>query len=296
MRVTELMIFQSTLNHTEGSRENLAKAQAEVSSGIRVQHPGDDPVAAALSVGHTVDKARFASVGQVAQRAVDELNVVDDVLGTVGTLASKAVALATQFGNDSYNAEDRASAALEIDGIFSQVIGLLNSRYDGKYVFAGFNDRTTPFDGSGVYHGDDGVRQVEIAPGLYQDASLNANVIVKGAGGGVDFLQTLTDLSTMLRSNNGDGIRGQLDHLNTSVTQIAVGRTQAGMAQNSFQSAVTTSRVAVSDEKVRIGRLLDADIIDASMRLSSAQYALNATLTAAARTMNLSLVDKLPNG
>jgi len=71
MRVTENMIFQTTIAQTERSRETLEQAQSEVSSGTRVQHPGDDPVAAALSVGHTVDKARFTAVGQDAQRAAE---------------------------------------------------------------------------------------------------------------------------------------------------------------------------------------------------------------------------------
>jgi flagellin-like hook-associated protein FlgL len=46
----------------------LSVAQNEVASGTRVQHPGDDPVAAALSIGHTVDKARFTAVGQTRPR------------------------------------------------------------------------------------------------------------------------------------------------------------------------------------------------------------------------------------
>jgi hypothetical protein len=38
---------------------------------------------------------------------------------------------------------------------------------------------------------------------------------------------------------------------------------------------------------------VDADTIDAETRLSSAQYALDATLTAISKTMKMSLVDKL---
>ena len=295
MRVTEKMIFQSTIAHMEAARGNLAQAQNEVSSGIRVQHPADDPVAAALSVGHTVDRARYLAVANAAQRAADELGVADTALGTIGNVANRALSVATQFGNDSYNAEDRASAAVEVDGLYDQVIGLLNSQYDGRYIFAGYNDKTAPFDGAGDYHGDDGVRTVEISPGLYQSASLNANVIVKGSGGGVDMLQALKDLAAALRNNDGEGIRAKVGDFNTVITQVTVGRTQAGMAQNAFQAAVTTANAAASDERVKLGKLLDADILDAATRLASAQYALSATLAAAAKTMSLSLVDKLPN-
>jgi flagellar hook-associated protein 3 FlgL len=158
----------------------------------------------------------------------------------------------------------------------------------------GFKDNTPPFDGAGAYVGDSNVRTVEVAPGLYQAASLDANVIVKGTNGGVDLLQTMTDLSKALQANDGTGIRAAIDKLNASINQLAAGRAEAGMAQDAFQTAVTTAQTAASDETVKIGKLLDADILDASTRLASAQYALNATLTAAAKTLGMSLADKLP--
>ena len=293
MRVTEKMIFENSIAQTGRSRENLSKAQTEVASGTRVQHPGDDPVAAAISIGHTVDKARFAAIGQAAQWAADELNAADTALDGITTVANRAQVIATQFGNDTYTATDRATAAVEIDGLFKEAVSLLNTTYGGRYIFGGFKDNTPPFDGNGNFVGDGNVRSVEVAPGLYQEASLNANAIVKGSSGGVDLLQTMTELSVALRSNDGLGIRMALDGLNASIAQLAAGRTQAGMAQDAFQNAVSTAQTAAADETIKIGKLLDADIIDASTRLASAQYALNATLSAAAKTLTMSLADKL---
>jgi len=207
--------------------------------------------------------------------------------------ANRAQVIATQFGNDTYSATDRATAAFEVDGLFKQAVNLLNTTFGGRFIFGGFADNTPPFDGNGTYLGDSNVRTVEVAPGLYQTASMDANSIVKGAGGGVDLLQTMTDLSAALRANDGPGIRAGLDQLNSSINQLAAGRTQAGMGQDAFLTAVTTAQTAASDETIKIGRLLDADILDASARLASAQFALNATLSAAAKTLGMSLADKL---
>ena len=294
MRVTEKMIFESSIAQTGRARESLDQAQSEVASGTRVQHPGDDPVAAALSIGHTVDKARFTAVGDSAQKAVDELNAADNALSGITTVADRAQVIATQFGNDSYSDSDRTSASAEVDGLFTEALSLLNTTYGGRYIFGGYKDDAAPFDSTGTYLGDDNTRTVEVAPGLFQPASLDANTIVKGANGGVDLLQTLSDLSKSLKANDGAGVRTGLNNVNTVVNQLAAGRTQAGMAQDAFQTAVTTAQTAVSDETVKIGKLLDADVIDASTRLASAQYALNATLTASAKTLSMSLADKLP--
>jgi flagellar hook-associated protein 3 FlgL len=293
MRVTEKMIFESTITQTGRSRENLANAQEEVASGSRVRHPGDDPVAASLAVGHTVDKARYNAVAETAQRAADELNAADIALEGISTVANRALQIATQFGNDTYSPMDRATAAVEVDGLYSQGLSLLNTTFGGRYIFGGFQDKQPPFAGGGAYMGDDNIRQVEIAPGLYQDASVNANEIVKGSNGGVDLLQTIQDLSAALSGNDGPGIRRGLDRLNICIEQLAAGRTKTGMAQDAFMSAVSTAQAATADETVKIGSLLDADILDASTRLAAAQYALNATLTATARTLQMSLADKL---
>jgi flagellar hook-associated protein 3 FlgL len=293
MRVTEKMIFENSIAQTGRSRQNLSLAQNEVASGMRVQHPGDDPVAAGLSVGHAVDKARFTAVGQAAQWAADELNAADTALDGITTIANRAQIIATQFGNDTYTATDRATASVEVDGLFKEAVSLLNTTYAGRYIFGGFKDNAPPFDQTGAFLGDANVRMVEVAPGLYQSASLNADAIVNGANGGVSLLKTMSDLSSALKSNDGAAVRDGIGQLNDTIKQLAAGRTQAGMAQDAFQNAVSTAQTAASDETVKIGKLLDADVIDASTRLASAQYALNATLMAAAKTLSMSLVDKL---
>jgi flagellar hook-associated protein 3 FlgL len=240
-----------------------------------------------------VDKARFSAVSKNAQQAADELNAADTALEGIGTAASRVLQLATQYGNDSYGATDRASGALAIDGILQQTVGLLNTTYAGRYIFGGSQDGSAPFDATGNYLGDSVMRSVEVSPGLYQTSSLDANTIVKGGSTGVDFLKILSDLSTALANNDGAAIRATVGNINTAIDQINVGRTQAGMGVDAFESAVSTADTAASNETVTIGKLMDADVIDATTRLNSAQYALNATLTAAAKTMSMSLVDKL---
>jgi flagellar hook-associated protein 3 FlgL len=293
MRVTEKMIFESSMTQTGRSRENLATAQEEIASGTRVRHPGDDPVAASLAIRHMVDKTRQAAVGKTAQLAADELNAADTALDGVTTVANRALQIAVQFGNDTYSASDRAAAAVEVEGLFSQAVALLNTTFGGRYIFGGFKDNAPPFQGDGAYVGDDNVRKVEIAPGLYQAASVNANAIVKGSGGGADLMATLQGLSAALTGNDGPGIRGNYSGLNLCIEQLAAGRTQVGMEQDAFRAAVSTAKSATADETVQIGTLLDADILDASTRLASAQCALNATLTATAKTLSMSLADKL---
>jgi flagellar hook-associated protein 3 FlgL len=293
VRVTEAMIYEQTTDRASAALAKVAKAQGEVSSGLRVQSPGDDPQAAGLLVRHKFDQAQITAIQNGAQSAADELNTADSALTSVSTALAQAQALATQMGNDTYTADDRAAAATEVDGIFKQVVGSLNTRFGDRYIFGGYSDNQAPFAADGTYQGDTGVRQVEVAPGVYEDASVRADVMAKGVGGGVDILQTLTDLSAALRANDGDAIRASIASLQAGTNQVAAAQSQVGTSVNIFTSTVNTCTQQNTDETKVISQLGDADVMGASTQLSLAQYALNATLTAASQTLNLSLVDLL---
>ena len=293
MRVTEAMIYQQTIDRANAALSRVGKAQGEISSGLRVQAPGDDPQAAGLLVRHKFDEAQTTAIQNGAQSAADELNAADSALGSVSTVLARAQVLATQFGNDTYTATDRATAANEVDGLYKQVLASLNTRFGDRYIFGGYVDHQAPFADDGTYQGDTGVRQVEVAPGVYEDASIRADVTVKGVGGGVDILQALTDLSAALRSNDADAIRASITSMQTGNNQVSAAQSQAGTSVNIFTSTVNTCAAQITDEKKVIGELGDADVMDASTRLSLAQYALNATLTAASQTLNFSLVNLL---
>jgi flagellar hook-associated protein 3 FlgL len=287
------MIYQQTVDRANAALARVGKAQGEISSGLRVQAPGDDPQAAGLLVRHKFDQAQTTAIQNGAQSAADELNAADSALGSVSTAIARAQVLATQFGNDTYTADDRATAANEVDGLYKQALGSLNTRFGDRYIFGGYGDNQAPFADDGTYQGDTGVRQVEVAPGVYEDASIRADVTAKGVGGGVDILQTLTDLSTALRNNDSDAIRASITSLQAGSNQVSAAQSQAGTAVNIFTATVNTCAAQITDEKKVIGELGDADVMDASTKLSLAQYALNATLTAASQTLNFSLVNLL---
>ena len=293
MRVTEAMIYQQTIDRANAALSRVGKAQGEISSGLRVQAPGDDPQAAGLLVRHKFDQAQTTAIQNGAQSAADELNAADSALGSVSTVLARAQVLATQFGNDTYTADDRATAANEVDGLYKQALGSLNTRFGDRYIFGGYRDNQAPFADDGTYQGDTGVRQVEVAPGVYEDSSIRADVMAKGVGGGVDILQTLTNLSAALRANDSDAIRASITSLQAGSTQVAAAQSQAGTSVNLFTSTVTTCTQQNTAETKVISQLGDADVMQASTQLSLAQYALNATLTAASKTLNFSLVDLL---
>ncbi len=293
MRVTDRMIFDSAAERTLRAREEAEQATQEVTTGRRVVHPGDDPAAAALMSTQKMAADRADSIAKTTSRASDELQSAYDALNGLNEVFSRAKELAVQFGNDTYDAGARATGAPEVDSLFREAVSLLNSQMGDRYIFGGNKDAAPPFDAAGNYGGDAGLRQIEIAPGILEPVSVRADVVAKGVGGGTDVLATLTSLATAMRNNDGNAIRSSLTQFDGSIHQLSLATAQVSSTVETLQTAQTVSRAAKTSAETEIAALGDADIVQASSRLALANHALEAALTASAKSFQLSLLNKL---
>src|SRR5436190_13613853 len=114
------MIFDGANKHSSRAREEVQAAGREASTGIRVQHPWDDPAAASAVIGLRSGAKRMETIGEMAQRASDELNAADQALDGMNFVLNRARELAVQFNNATYAPAERAAAATEIDGLLAQ--------------------------------------------------------------------------------------------------------------------------------------------------------------------------------
>jgi flagellar hook-associated protein 3 FlgL len=290
MRVTDRLIYDNATRWTGDARSRVEEATTVASSGLRVQQPGDDPAAAGQITLHAQAQARAKAIADATQRGSDELNAVDSALGTIANAVSQARQLAVQLSNATYTAAQRAAAASQIDGIFAQVVSALNTEVGGRYVFGGTKDSAPPFDAvTGAYSGDTATRKLEIAPGVWSDASVRVDTALKGVGGGTDVLATLQALSTALGANDVAGVQSSLDGLTAGTAQVASARAAAGNAGNTLDSAHAIALAAVTAEKTATSHLEDADVVDSATQLQLAQRALEAAVSASSQSFQLSL-------
>jgi flagellar hook-associated protein 3 FlgL len=293
VRVTDKMIFDSANTRSARARSGVDDASRQMSTGLRVEHPWDDPSAAAGIIRLKSGSDRSSAIAEVATRVVSELNATDEALGGMNDVLSRARDLAVQFGNGTYAAEERAAAATEVNGLIQQTLTFANTRFGGRYLFAGFRDSTQPFDGTGAYSGDDGIRRAEVAPGQFEDASVSGSKIFQGTGGGVDIFATLRSLKTALEGNDAETVRASIATVDQSIDQVTQGRAKAGTGVNVFETARSAALAAQEGNDAAASKLSDADVIATASKLALAQRALDASLTASAKSFNLSLLDKL---
>jgi flagellar hook-associated protein 3 FlgL len=298
VRISDLQIFEAAIQSAGRAREAAQSATQQASSGLRVQHPADDPSAAAQIQSFGLAAARRDAVSSGAGLAQAELQGADSALSAIGNAVARAKELAVQLSNSTANALDRSSGATEVLQLIQNAVAAANTRYGSRWIFGGNRDGAEPFDagttpGTVAYLGDAGVRQVEIAPGVLQDASIRADVALKGAGGGVDVFATLQSLHDALAADDQAGIQAALGGLDQATDQVARARSEAGVAMDAFGTAVSANKLAAGDARTQASKLGEVDIAQAAIQLTAAQQSLQATLAAAAQSFKLSLLDYL---
>jgi len=293
MRVSDTYLFNLANNRLMRTRSEHLIAADRVSTGKRVEAPWDDAGAAGLITQFAQDRSRQEAILSAAGSASSELGAVDGAFDQVILGLTRAQELAIQLSSDTYGAVDRQNAAAEAQQLFQAVLSQLNLRFGDRYVFGGTSDQAPPFDPTGRYLGDTNVRRVEIAPGVLQDASIRADTAFKGASGGIDVLTALSDFATALSTNDVVGIRAAITQLSDGTQQVTASRSRAGAMMNVFDLAAGTARLNRDMAEGGRSNLENVDLIEASTRFQAAERALEASMSAAAKSFKLTLLDVL---
>jgi flagellar hook-associated protein 3 FlgL len=286
MRVTEHRLIELSTSALGKARERAAKAGQELSSGVAVGRPSDDPQAWA--------EGKVAQVrGQISEghaTAIDrsraKLADAEGIFTSIGDSLSRVQELAIQISNGGLSDEDREGAALEIAGIRDSIRAQANTKGgDGEFVLAGSTGDTRPFEDNGLFIGTSDQRRVAVGEEEEQVGTISGAVLTEEMG--VDVLGMLDDLAQAMRDNDPVRIRELLAPVEQSIDQVATARSEVGVRMNALTSA-TDARDALEQRLTdTIDRSLAADPIKAATELAEASGALEAARAAAQKMIEM---------
>lgn len=169
MRISTSQLFQQGLQTIQRQQVEITDSQIRVATGKRMLSAADDPAAAAQALGLNRALALNHQYQRNANAATGRLVLEDSVLDGVVDLLQRVRELAVQGNNATLTDPDRQAIAREVEQRLEELLGLANTQ-DGnqEYLFAGYSTRTQPFTKSGggfSYNGDQGQRELQIAPG-----------------------------------------------------------------------------------------------------------------------------------
>lgn len=276
MRVTQGRMIDISATATAASQAKVAAASTEVTSGMRVQKPSDDPAAwlAAQRADVRRTLAEGANTAMSTSRA--RLDDTDAALLAVGESASQIRMLAVQGSNASYGDADREELAVQVRALFASALAAANGKSaDGEYVLAGATSLTRPFNDDGTYAGGADVRDVPTSDVGQAVSNIAGSALTSASG--VDVMPLFLRVAEALEANDPTALQGLLDQLDTGIKQVAHSRTRVGGAMNVLDQAQVAHaqlKVTLSSE---ISRQVESDTIAAATNLAKASQQLEAS-------------------
>jgi len=126
------------------SQQALSVALQQVTTGLRVNQPSDDPGASATM---TISLASSASVDQYTANissVSSQMQTADSSFSAIVTSLNTAVTLGTSGAGDTVSTANKQAIASELQGVLSSVVAQGNASYQGVYLFAGSASSTLP--------------------------------------------------------------------------------------------------------------------------------------------------------
>jgi len=264
------------LNSSQAAVQHLTE---ELSSGVRVNSIGEDPIAAGQNVMLLNQIRQDDSFTQSANLVTGRLQVADSALGSVVSQLTKAISLATGANNGTRSANDVQSAAQEIAGIRDEVMTLANTSYQGQYIFAGTQTASPPFSTSTStspattsYAGDSNLTYLRLPNGQQIQLNVPGNQIFQGSGS-QDVFAALNNLIADYASGtvnltqattDTEALTSALSHISQQRVVIDNSITSLGAASDAVTNEKTQLTVAQTN-------LMQADVAQVATGLSMAE-------------------------
>lgn len=143
MRVTSMI--PDVQYAMQQSQQNLAAAEQQVSTGLRVNKPSDDPAAAANMVTSLASSASVDQYTKNVSSLLPQMQTADSAISAIVTSLNSAVTLGVSGASSNGVTATKQSIAAQVQTVLSSVIANANTSYQGVYVFGGTATTTAPF-------------------------------------------------------------------------------------------------------------------------------------------------------
>jgi flagellar hook-associated protein 3 FlgL len=144
-RVSAQLRSKTALSSIAKTQADLVEVQNELTTGVRVNLPGDDPGAAAVIQQLQKTLEQRAGFATNLQKANSQLGEVDSSLGDITDLLQQAQTLASANVGSDVSAAERQGAATQVQSLYKQLLGIANKQFNGVYLFAGDKSTEPPF-------------------------------------------------------------------------------------------------------------------------------------------------------
>ena len=300
MRVTQGLMVTRALNDLNLQTRRLLQLQEQLSTGLKVNRPSDDPLAARRAVNVRSLIAKDQQYQSNISGASPQLAESSTALETMVSAVQRARELTLQGATGTSSPLQMKQISIEVNQLLESVLTEANHQTNGRYVFAGTRTLTPAFvptrDAQGqitavTYQGNSQSIPVAVADG----ASVNINETGDHAfQSQQDIFQTLIDTRDNLLAGDKTSLQNQrLTELSKCQDELLVSMAALGAVQNRLDTLTANTDDYIQQLKSVLSDNIDADYAETVVNLNAQSNAYTAALNATARVIQPSLLDFL---
>lgn len=327
MRVTNKMLSYNFLKDMRNNLDNMKTLQQQMTSGKEIRRPSDDPFKVARSMQLHSDIAANKQYNENISDTINCLDATDTALGQSGNVLQRVRELLVSAGNAAYGSSERKAIKDEINEKIGEFSQIMNTSFDGKYIFGGTRGTAKPMDveknAAGnvemFYRERQGGKlditnpdhknqldmigsklSVEVSQGVTMEYNVSSKDILEfknEKGNALDLKNILKDIVTHLDGNSEAdraAISGQdLQNVTDTINNILKLRSEVGAKQNRMESARDRNVEENFNMTEILSKTEDIDITEKTMEYSTMQTVYMASLQTSAKVIQPSLMDYL---
>jgi flagellar hook-associated protein 3 FlgL len=286
---------QQYLSNLQTTQAQINLAQAQLSSGYRLQQASDDPSA----IGQIYELQTQIAFNQQTQTnltgAQSELSAADTSLQSAIQAVQSAASIASQGATATSTAQEQANLAIEAQGIQQTLVSLSQTQVNGSYIFSGDQDtqpsyQLDPTQPNGVQQlitptntrviqdiNGASIATARTAEQIFDPQDANGNPV----SGNV--FAAINSLVTSLQNNDQTGIAAASDALNAAGTYLNGQLAFYGEAEDRVSGAAQLAQMFLVQEQSNLGQVQDTDVPSAALALTQAQTQQQAALSVEAK-------------
>ena len=326
-RITNAMLTNNYLSDLQTNLRSMSTLQNQLSSGQTIQRASDDVSAATQIMQLNSEISANEQYSTNITDVTNWLDTTDSALSEAGNVLSRIRELMVKAGNGTYSEDEISSIKDEVVSAVQELGQILNTSYDGNYIFGGTKSTSKPItvadDGTVSYADSDGnattdattISQISsnLKAEISQGIKVNYNITASGLlefnnsdGTSVNTMSVLSDIITNLGTASSttaadadqttalDDINGDnLDDLDSIIDNFLTARSKVGTMQNRMDSASTTNEDQNYNMTSVLSDVGDIDIAEKTVEYSTAQTVYKAALQVSSTVLTETIMDYL---
>lgn len=298
MRVATFATSEMMMNAVLRTQSRMADLQLQEASGSVSTDYGGLGADARAVLDLEATQKRSAAYSDAASEAVNRVEVMYSTLSTITDLLTEFRSQLTAAMGTDASGTTTESLVAAAEGYMEELAALLNTTFEGRYLFAGDSTSTAPVDLTGYtadadtvstdyYQGDSAIASVKISA----SQSVTYGVTADNAA----FEQAFRALGIIAQSGSPDAdlVQEAYDLVLAALDDTIAVQSRVSIDAGTLERAVERQADYDSLLTAAISELKDADVTAVAVQLTTYQTQLEAAYSAIGKLQSLSLVDYL---